>query len=130
MVSADLKAIGVTDCDPLFKVVIEEVNQWTTDKQWEFVLQQLSDEVVTLEKAMSEGRPINSIVSFSKRRPQLKLILFIQALSKTHWTKVKAHLSVDDACILNELFIWREPRCHLQLPTAQVTFLRGVLKER
>lgn len=130
VIAADLKAIGLSDCDPLFSVVIEEVKQWTIEEQWEFVLKQLSEEVSTLEKALNEGRAISSIISFSKRKPQLKLIIFIQALSRTHGTKAKPHLSVDDVSLLNELVIWREPRWQLQLPQAQASFLRGVLKER
>ncbi len=65
---------------------------------------------MTLKKAMKERRDISSVDSFSKCSPQIKFVLFIEALSQAYEDKEKSTLSVDDAILLNDLAPWRELR--------------------
>lgn len=115
--------------DSLFAVTLMEATRLTIDEQWDFVLQQLGDEVLALETEMEQPGDSVSLVSVSKLKPRLKFVLFIEVLLRADENTVEGSLSVDDCVRLSSLATWREPRDLFKLPSKHVDYLRRALKE-
>ncbi len=45
IINANLRTIDLKAGHPLFLMLVEEIARWTNDRQWQFVLSQLADEV-------------------------------------------------------------------------------------
>lgn len=127
--AAGFSKLFLTADSPLFLKVLEEAAKMTVNEQWDFVLQQLADDVSQLGGLFHERRVVDPHVKLAGFKPRIRLVLFVEALSRAYESKRKSALTVDDVALLNELVPWREPRQLFEMPKKHADFLRGAVKE-
>ena len=119
--AAGFNKLLLTDESALFEKILEEAAKMPVGQQWDFVLQQYGDEVAELEQLTHAGNAIDARLKSARFKPRIRLVLFVETMSRAYEGKVKASLSVDDACLLNCLVPWRKPTSSLRFQARTLT---------